>query len=66
MLQLVNRMAWYAAHRRNRACNQRGQGMVEYGLILILVSVAVVVALAALSGQLNTIFDTIANDLSSA
>ncbi len=40
--------------------------MVEYGLILVLVSIAVVVALTALSGQLNTIFDTIQNDLSSA
>ncbi len=66
MLQLVNLIARYVADRRDRVLSQRGQGMVEYGLILVLVSIAVVVALTALSGQLNTIFDTIQNDLSSA
>ncbi len=66
MLQLMNRMACCVADRRNRLLSQRGQGLVEYGLILVLVAVAVVVALTALSGQLNTIFDTVQNDLSSA
>ncbi len=63
MLDLVNRIAWHLVDRRSRVLSQRGQGLVEYGLILVLVSIAVVVALTALSGQLNTVFDTIKNNL---
>ncbi len=66
MLQIVNRIAWQVADRQSRVRSQRGQGLVEYGLILVLVSIAVVVALTALSGQLNTIFNTIKNDLSTS
>ncbi len=66
MFQLMNRIACHVADRRSRARSQRGQGMVEYGLILVLVSIAVVVALTALGGQLNTIFNTIKDDLSTA
>ncbi len=66
MLQLVNHIAWQVADRRSRPRSQRGQGMVEYGLILVLVSIAVVVALTALSGQLNTVFNTIKNSLSTS
>lgn len=63
MFELINRIGWTIAERRDQVDGQRGQGLVEYGLILVLVSVVVVVALTALSGQLNTIFDTIKNNL---
>jgi pilus assembly protein Flp/PilA len=63
MVEVMNRIAWHLADRRNHVLGQRGQGLVEYGLILVLVSIAVVVALTALSGQLNTVFDTIKNNL---
>jgi pilus assembly protein Flp/PilA len=66
VLQLMNRIACRVVELGKRVLSQRGQGLVEYGLILILVAVAVVVALTALSGQLNSIFDTVQNDLSSA
>ncbi len=66
MLQLMNLVAWPVADRLSRVRSQRGQGLVEYGLILVLVSIAVVVALTALSGQLNTLFNTIKNDLSTS
>ncbi len=66
MLQLVNLAVWHVANRLSRVRSQRGQGLVEYGLILVLVSIAVVVALTALSGQLNTLFNTIKNDLSTS
>ena len=42
---------------------QRGQGMVEYGLILVLVAVAVIGTLLALSGQLGTVYNNITNGL---
>jgi pilus assembly protein Flp/PilA len=46
-----------------RSRSQRGQGMVEYGLILVLVAVAVIGLLLALSGQLGTVFNNIQNGL---
>jgi pilus assembly protein Flp/PilA len=42
---------------------QSGQGLVEYGLVLVLVSVAVIGALMALSGQINTVYDNIVSGL---
>ena len=35
---------------------QEGQGMAEYGLIIALVAIVVIVALTALGTQLSTIF----------
>jgi pilus assembly protein Flp/PilA len=40
---------------------ESGQGMVEYGLIIALVAVAVIVALVALGGGLGTLFNNVAN-----
>jgi pilus assembly protein Flp/PilA len=39
---------------------QEGQGMAEYGLIIALVAIVVIVALTALGTQLSTIFASIA------
>jgi pilus assembly protein Flp/PilA len=38
---------------------EEGQTLTEYALILVLVSIVVVVALTALGGQINTVFQTI-------
>ncbi|MDW2796675.1 Flp family type IVb pilin [Clostridium boliviensis] len=38
---------------------ESGQGMVEYGLILALIAVAVIVGLQALGGKVQSTFDTI-------
>lgn len=38
---------------------EKGQGLAEYGLILALVSLAVIVALGALGTNLNTVFGNI-------
>lgn len=38
---------------------ESGQGMVEYGLILALIAVAVIVGLQALGGKVQATFDTI-------
>jgi pilus assembly protein Flp/PilA len=45
---------------------QEGQGMVEYALIIILVAVGLIIAIAALHPQLQTVFNTIVNSLSTA
>jgi len=48
---------------RSRFGSSEGQTLVEYSLILFLVALGIVVALSALSGQLNTFFHTVINDL---
>ncbi|WP_350343113.1 Flp family type IVb pilin [Proteinivorax tanatarense] len=42
---------------------ESGQGMVEYGLILVLVSVVAIVALTAVGDSLKGIFEDIGNTL---
>jgi pilus assembly protein Flp/PilA len=43
--------------------SQSGQGLVEYGLVLVLVSVVLIGALMALSGQINTVYANIVSGL---
>ncbi|MBO0837745.1 MAG: Flp family type IVb pilin [Actinobacteria bacterium] len=43
--------------------DQRGQGMVEYALILVLVAVVVIVALTTLGNQIKGVFNHLANSL---
>lgn len=45
---------------------ESGQGMVEYGLIVALVSVVLIVTLQALTGSLDDIFTAIKNALDDA
>ena len=45
---------------------QEGQGLVEYALIIVLVAIAVIIAVMALGTQLQTVFKTIVNNLSTA
>ncbi|NPV27638.1 MAG: Flp family type IVb pilin [Firmicutes bacterium] len=42
---------------------ERGQGMAEYGLILVFVALVAVVGLTAMGGQLSSLFDTIKTKL---
>ncbi len=43
--------------------NESGQGMVEYGLIIALVAVVVIVGLTALGGKANTLFSGLSDKL---
>ena len=45
------------------AKDERGQAMVEYGLIIALVAVVLIVVLVALSGGLSNIFNSAADTL---
>lgn len=63
MLALYTYLAWRMTEIKERVRGQRGQGMVEYGLILVLVSLVVVAALLAVGSQLTTIFNNIVNQL---
>ena len=48
------------------AKDESGATAIEYGLIAALVAVAIIVALQALSSQLNSTFTTVSGKLSSA
>jgi pilus assembly protein Flp/PilA len=43
--------------------DDEGQGLAEYALILVLVSIVAVGALTALGGQITTVFSTITTNL---
>jgi pilus assembly protein Flp/PilA len=48
----------------NRAMErEEGQGMVEYALILVLVSIIAIGALTAIGTNVNTVLQTVANAL---
>lgn len=46
--------------------SKKGQGMVEYGLIIGLIAIVVIVALTALGGGLNSIFENISGVVETA
>lgn len=41
---------------------ESGQGMVEYGLIIVVVALVAVIGLSALGGNLSSLFDGISTD----
>lgn len=43
--------------------SQRGQGLVEYALILLLVAVAVIVALALLGPAISNMYSTVVSSI---
>jgi Flp pilus assembly pilin Flp len=51
------------ADRRASRRDERGQGMVEYAFILILIAIAVLVALQVLGHTTNNLYSNIANGL---
>lgn len=46
--------------------DEEGQGMVEYALILVLVSVVAILALTAVGGKVTDVFTSIAASLTPA
>ena len=45
--------------------NEEGQGMVEYALILVLISIVVIVILTTLGKTVNNVFSNVSHGLSS-
>jgi pilus assembly protein Flp/PilA len=52
----VNEMTWRTP---NRVRKQHGQGMVEYALILVLVSIVVIVILLTMGNQIANVFSNV-------
>ena len=42
---------------------EEGQGLAEYALILVLISVAAIIAMTALGGKISEVFDEITGEL---
>ena len=64
MLHLYMRTAWQVAELKDRLRQRRGQGMVEYALIIALVAIVLVATLTAFNGGLRRLYDSITNTLS--
>lgn len=62
MEKLVKMMQWCQSIKTS-VRNEKGQGMVEYGLILALVAVAVIVVLGTMGNDLNTMFTNVSTNL---
>jgi pilus assembly protein Flp/PilA len=60
-LILKLRNVWNSAIER-----EEGQGLVEYALILVLVSIVAIAALTLIGGNVNTVLETVANTLGHA
>lgn len=52
---------WFTLRRLKSS--KRGQAMTEYGLVIALIAVAVIVALAALGGKLTDLFKFITDSI---
>ena len=48
---------------RNLMTREEGQGMVEYALILVLVSIVVIVILLTMGGQIKNVFSNVVSAL---
>jgi pilus assembly protein Flp/PilA len=49
--------------RKLNELRKKGQGLVEYALILVLIAIVVIIILTLLGGQVNNIFSTITSAL---
>ncbi len=53
-------------HVWNRIRNQKGQGMVEYGLILALISIAAITVMTPIGESITSVFQQVSTALSGA
>jgi Flp pilus assembly pilin Flp len=53
----MRRVRTWSGRLVSKACSQQGQALVEYGLMLALVSVGTIGVLAALGADLQNVYD---------
>ncbi len=64
--EMILKLALFAQAARARFEQEEGQGLVEYALIIALVSVALVAALSLMTGAINGVFTGIQAALDAA
>ncbi len=64
--EMILKLALFAQAARARFEQEEGQGLVEYALIIALVSVALVAALSLMTGAINGVFTGIQAALNAA
>lgn len=57
------KLCWYYESAKSFFKSKKGQGMVEYGLILALIAVVVIAALTPLGTAVKNLFDGLATPL---
>jgi Flp pilus assembly pilin Flp len=60
LIALVRSMTVPTSRRRD---SERGQGLVEYGLIVILIAIFVIVVVGVVGHQANNVFSNVSNGL---
>ncbi len=66
MLQTWVRLQTLVAAAKSAARDEEGQGLVEYALILVLVSVVCIALLTTVGSQANNVFSKISSSLAGA
>jgi Flp pilus assembly pilin Flp len=61
LLALVRSLTAPTSRRRD---DERGQGLVEYGLMIILIAIFVIVVVGVMGHQTNNVFSNVSNGLS--
>jgi pilus assembly protein Flp/PilA len=62
-LKFLNDIATKIAIRFQNAKEEAGQTLVEYGLIVALISIVAIAALALVGSNVSAVFDDVANEL---
>lgn len=58
-----NTLTYMKAYLGRYIKNEKGQAMVEYGLIIALIAIVVITAVMAIGTNLGTVFQNIADEL---
>ncbi len=56
MLSLIATLQTLGLNLKNRLQDEKGATAVEYGIMVALIAVVIIVAVSTLGGQLNTMF----------
>ena len=60
---MIGNMKWKKTAARWFAGEESGQGLVEYGLIIVLIAIAVITALKGIATALDTKFQEVSDTL---
>jgi pilus assembly protein Flp/PilA len=63
MLSLIATLQTLGFAAKERLRDEKGATAVEYGIMVALIAVAIIVAVTALGGQLTTLFDNVKDQL---